>query len=102
MLRGEALWEGTESGQLIKRFRAVDLPTDPAARFDALFRERALWLWDDLEPCVSSMAVRAALCCCCCYIHTYHLCQGNAEAVLLKYARVVQPHADDPVQYARR
>ena len=46
VLRGEVVWEGDQ----VKRFRAVDLPSEPAARFDALFAERALWLWDDLEP----------------------------------------------------
>lgn len=100
VLRGEALMEGGGEGahMHIKRFRACELPTDPAARFDALFNERPLWLWDDLEPYVSSMAVGGTLLRCC--FHNNE--QGTAEAVLLKFARVVQAHANDPIQYTRR
>ncbi len=108
MLKGEVLWSGSAPELQLKRFRAADLPADPAARFDVLFQERPLWLWDDLEPYVSSMAVcrGGSLCTrggmATMLKHTHTHTQGNAEAVLLKYARLVQPHADAPVQYTRR
>ncbi|XP_024536953.1 uncharacterized protein LOC9662505 [Selaginella moellendorffii] len=50
MLRGEALVTRLGSDSWLHRFSSSSLPTQPDARFAALFKERSKWEWNDLEP----------------------------------------------------
>ena len=50
MLKGEALLEKFSVDMWIHPFSVSALPTTPAERFAALFRERPKWQWEDLEP----------------------------------------------------
>ncbi len=50
MLRGEALVEKLGPESWLQLYSISSLPTKPADRFSALFKERAKWEWDDLEP----------------------------------------------------
>ncbi|KAL0050702.1 hypothetical protein WJX82_005403 [Trebouxia sp. C0006] len=83
MLRGMAVKEDTGTQKLVKLFNVQQLPCEPAARFKAVFLERAQWSWQDLQPYVEDL-------------------QGpgrSAEALLLKYARRVQQDPGKPVMY---
>jgi sister chromatid cohesion protein DCC1 len=72
MLRGEVLLEEAGGGggggggrgaseRGLKRFPASALPSEPAARFQALFAERGRWEASDLEPYLAGVTrVRAA------------------------------------------
>ncbi|PKU71364.1 hypothetical protein MA16_Dca004205 [Dendrobium catenatum] len=50
MLEGEVLYEKLGVEEWIRAFSISALPSDPANRFAALFRERQKWEWKDLEP----------------------------------------------------
>ena len=50
MLEGEVLYEKVGVESWIRAFSVSALPTVPAERFAALFRERPKWVWKDLEP----------------------------------------------------
>ena len=53
MLKGLALQE--ESSKAVKLFSVKHLPKEAAARFKALFQERAQWGWQDLQPYVDDL-----------------------------------------------
>lgn len=50
MLKGEVLVENLGPDSWIKLYSMSSLPTKPAERFSALFKERTKWEWDDLDP----------------------------------------------------
>ena len=54
--------EDTGTQQLVKLFAVHQLSTEPAARFKAVFQERAQWSWQDLQPYVEDLQACAALC----------------------------------------
>mmetsp|Transcript_38649 Transcript_38649/g.74100 ORF Transcript_38649/g.74100 Transcript_38649/m.74100 type:complete len:437 (-) Transcript_38649:294-1604(-) len=86
MLRGEALVETVGLEKFLVNFRADTLPRQPAARFDALFGQRARWEWDDLHP----------------YLEGIQNPGQSVEALLLKFTRQTKPDAHaDPV-YSKR
>lgn len=51
-LEGEILTDKVGIETWIYRFSRFSLPSSPAERFSALFRERPKWEWKDLEPYV--------------------------------------------------
>src|SRR5579875_1320445 len=56
MLRGEALLEEDGAGNAsIRLLSAEALPSDPAARFAALFRARPRWRLADLQPYIADL-----------------------------------------------
>ena len=55
MLKGLALLEETSSSKLVKLFDVRQLPTEPGARFKAVFREKAQWSWTELQPYVEDL-----------------------------------------------
>ncbi len=57
MLRGMAVQEDTGTQKLVKLFNVQQLPCEPAARFKAVFLERAQWSWQDLQPYVEDLQV---------------------------------------------
>ena len=57
MLRGMAVQEDTGTQKLVKLFNVQQLPCEPAARFKAVFQERAQWSWQDLQPYVEDLQV---------------------------------------------
>ena len=61
MLRGIAVQEDTGSQQLVKLFDVRQLPTEPAARFKAVFQERSTWLWQELQPYIEDLQVQPSL-----------------------------------------
>ncbi|GLJ26416.1 hypothetical protein SUGI_0509390 [Cryptomeria japonica] len=86
MLRGEALVERFGAEMWVHPYSVSFLPTTPAERFAALFRERPRWEWQDLEPYIRDLRVPGL----------------SAEGLLIKYTRRTQPTADaTPVFSAR-
>ncbi|DBB04781.1 TPA: hypothetical protein ACH3X3_010078 [Trebouxia sp. C0006] len=57
MLRGIPVQEDTGTQKLVKLFNVQQLPCEPAARFKAVFQERAQWSWQDLQPYVEDLQV---------------------------------------------
>lgn len=57
MLRGIAIQEDTGSNQFVKLFDVAQLPSEPAARFKAVFQENPTWLWQDLQPYIEDLQV---------------------------------------------
>lgn len=57
MLRSIAVQEDTGTQQLVKLFDVHQLPTEPAARFKAVFQEKPTWLWQDLQPYIEDLQV---------------------------------------------
>lgn len=57
MLRGEARREEVGGEEFLRHFPAAALPTDPAARFAALFAARPRWELPDLEPYLADLQV---------------------------------------------
>jgi hypothetical protein len=49
---------GRGGDALVRLFPVVELPSDPEARFAALFAQRPRWEADELEPYLAGMAVR--------------------------------------------
>lgn len=60
MLRGLAVQEDTGTHKLIKLFAVHQLSCEPAARFKAVFQERAQWSWQELQPYVEDLQACAA------------------------------------------
>ncbi|KAM0947210.1 putative sister chromatid cohesion protein Dcc1 [Dioscorea sansibarensis] len=86
MLEGEVLFEKIGIETWIRPFSVSALPSTPAERFGALFRERPKWEWKDLDPYIKDLKVPGL----------------SAEALLIKYTRRTQPSADvEPVFSAR-
>ncbi|MCO5559423.1 hypothetical protein L7F22_013023 [Adiantum nelumboides] len=86
LLKGEVLVEKFGSDTWLRPFSVTTLPSNPAERFAALFRERSKWEWQDLEPFISDLRATGK----------------SADALLLKYTRRTQPTADaSPVFTAR-
>nr|XP_010908883.1 sister chromatid cohesion protein DCC1 isoform X1 [Elaeis guineensis] len=86
MLEGEVLYEKLGVENWIHAFSVSDLPSTPAERFAALFRERPKWEWKNLEP----------------YIRDLHVPGLSSEGLLIKYTRRTQPNADvEPIFSAR-
>lgn len=86
MLKGEALVEKFGVDMWIHPFSVSSLPTTPAERFAALFRERPKWQWQDLEPYIRDLQVPGL----------------SVEGLLIKYTRKSQPTADaSPIFSAR-
>lgn len=50
MLKGEVLVEKIGGDSWIRLYSASSLPSKPAERFSALFKEKLKWEWNDLEP----------------------------------------------------
>jgi sister chromatid cohesion protein DCC1 len=86
MLRGEALVEKLGPESWLQLYSISSLPTKPADRFSALFKERAKWEWDDLEP----------------YLRDMQTPGQSVEAMLLKYTRKTQPTASSAAIYTAR
>ncbi|XP_024542638.1 sister chromatid cohesion protein DCC1-like [Selaginella moellendorffii] len=86
MLRGEALVTRLGSDSWLHRFSSSSLPTQPDARFAALFKERSKWEWNDLEP----------------YLRDVRIPGQTVESMLLKYTRKIQPSADARPIYTPR
>lgn len=61
MLRGMAIQEDTGTQKLVKLFSVHQLPSEPAARFKAVFQEQAQWSWQDLQPYVEGLQVGGQL-----------------------------------------
>lgn len=57
MLRGMAVQEDTGNQQLVKLFDVGQLPVEPETRLKAVFQERAMWLWQDLQPYIEDVQV---------------------------------------------
>ena len=55
MVKGLALLEDTGGSKHVNLFDVRQLPTEPGARFKAVFRERAQWSWTDLQPYVEDL-----------------------------------------------
>lgn len=50
MLKGEVLIEKIAGDSWLRLYSASSLPSKPAERFSALFKEKLKWEWNDLEP----------------------------------------------------
>lgn len=50
MLKGEVLIERIGGDSWLRLYSVSILPSKPAERFSALFKEKPKWEWDDLEP----------------------------------------------------
>ena len=50
MLKGEVLIERVGGDSWLRLYSVSALPSKPAERFSALFKEKHKWEWDDLEP----------------------------------------------------
>lgn len=50
MLKGEVLVERVGGDSWLRLYSVSTLPSKPAERFSALFKEKSKWEWDDLEP----------------------------------------------------
>ncbi|RWR86078.1 Sister chromatid cohesion protein Dcc1 [Cinnamomum micranthum f. kanehirae] len=86
MLEGEVLVDRIGVESWIRPFSVSSLPSTPAERFAALFRERQKWEWRDLEPYIRDLRVPGL----------------SSEGLLIKYTRRTQPTADvEPVFSAR-
>ncbi|KAI0510668.1 hypothetical protein KFK09_011277 [Dendrobium nobile] len=86
MLEGEVLYEKLGVEEWIRAFSVSALPSDPANRFAALFRERQKWEWKDLEP----------------YIRDIRVPGLSTEGLLIKYTRRTQPNAEaEPIFSSR-
>ncbi|XP_020262810.1 sister chromatid cohesion protein DCC1, partial [Asparagus officinalis] len=86
MLEGEILYDKIGVESWIRAFSVSALPTVPADRFAALFRERSKWEWKDLEP----------------YIRDLKIPGLSSEALLIKYTRRSQANPDvEPTFTAR-
>ncbi|XP_058099213.1 uncharacterized protein LOC131243711 [Magnolia sinica] len=86
MLEGEVLLERMGIETWVRQFSISALPSDPAERFAALFRERQKWEWKDLEPYIRDLWVPGL----------------TSEGLLIKYTRRTQPTADaEPIFTAR-
>ena len=55
MLRGMAIQHDTGSQKLLKLFDVHQLPTEPAARFRAVFQEQAQWTLQALQPYIEDL-----------------------------------------------
>lgn len=86
MLKGEALVEKFGVDLWINPFSVSSLPTTPAERFAALFRERPKWQWEDLEPYIRDLQVPGL----------------SVEGLLIKYTRKSQPTPDAPPIFSAR
>ncbi|KAL5973308.1 hypothetical protein ACLOJK_029958 [Asimina triloba] len=86
MLEGEVLVDRIGMESWVRKFSVSDLPSSPAERFAALFRERQKWEWKDLEPYIRDLKVPGL----------------SSEGLLIKYTRRAQATADaEPVFTAR-
>ena len=115
LLHGEVLVNKTQ----LEGFSAASLPARPAQRFAALFARRQQWAADDLKPYIASLEVSR----CTCSASTIGtalllpyegqpmmpgLCLllqapgQSTEALLLRYTRATQPHADSTIVYSAR
>lgn len=65
MLKGEALVDRLGTSSWVKGFSRSRLPTKPADRFAALFKERPRWVLEDLQHYLrlASVAVFSLSCC---------------------------------------
>ncbi|KAK1318597.1 hypothetical protein QJS10_CPB04g01951 [Acorus calamus] len=86
MLEGEVLLERVGVETWIRAFSASSLPSIPAARFAALFKERPKWEWKDLQP----------------YIRDLHVPGISLEGLLIKYTRKSQPNPDSEPIFSSR
>jgi sister chromatid cohesion protein DCC1 len=73
-----------QNAQTLTYFPASTLPTDPGARFGALFAVRAKWSANDIEPFLSDIAVNGK----------------ERDKLLLKFCRTVRE--DGKVLYTAR
>ncbi|XP_031490670.1 uncharacterized protein LOC116257816 [Nymphaea colorata] len=78
MLEGEVLTEKIGVDIWVRGFSVSSLPSTPAERFAALFRERQRWEWQHLEPFIRDLSVPGL----------------SSEGLLMKYTRRTQPTAD--------
>ncbi|KAH7293250.1 hypothetical protein KP509_28G017500 [Ceratopteris richardii] len=86
MLKGKILIEKLGSDSWLYPFSVANLPSNPAERFAALFRERPRWEWEDLEPYISDLRAPGK----------------SVDALLLKYTRRTQPTAETPPIFTAR
>ncbi|KAJ7544780.1 hypothetical protein O6H91_09G092900 [Diphasiastrum complanatum] len=86
ILKGEALIDKLGSDSWVRIFSLASLPTNPAERFGALFKERSKWEWQDLEPYLGDLKVPGL----------------SVEAMLLKFTRKTQFTADAAPIYTAR
>ncbi|EIE26940.1 hypothetical protein COCSUDRAFT_32309 [Coccomyxa subellipsoidea C-169] len=86
MLRGEALREEIGGEDMLRHLPAAAMPTDPAARFAALFAVKPRWELPDLEPYLADLQVPGR----------------SAEFLLLTYARASQDSPSAPLVYSAR
>lgn len=86
MLKGEVLIERIGADSWLRLFSVSSLPTKPAERFSALFKENPKWEWDDLEPYLRGMQAPGQ----------------SVEAMLLRYTRKTQISPNVPAMYTPR
>ncbi|GFH11635.1 uncharacterized protein HaLaN_07167, partial [Haematococcus lacustris] len=86
LLRGEVLVQGSGAGARVQLFSVRALPSEPSARFHALFSMQPRWEGSELEPYLADLKVPGK----------------TAGALLLKYTRASQPTPDGPVYYTAR
>ena len=65
MLRGMAVQDDTGTQKMLKHFSVHQLPSDPAARFKAIFQEQPQWSLQSLQAYVEDL-------------QAYFLCQCTA------------------------
>lgn len=86
MLKGEVLIEKIGGDSWLRLYSASSLPSKPAERFSALFKEKLKWEWNDLEPFLRGMQAPGQ----------------SVEAMLLRYTRKSQVSPTAPVIYTPR
>ncbi|XP_065905943.1 sister chromatid cohesion protein DCC1-like isoform X2 [Dysidea avara] len=84
-LRGLALWDLNSMPPAIWHFPAYDLPEDPTARFNKLFKVRERWAQEDLEP----------------YIRDLETPTQSLNALLLKFTRTSTNHKGQKLYNAK-
>ncbi|KAG0586272.1 hypothetical protein KC19_2G077700 [Ceratodon purpureus] len=86
MLKGEFLIEKIGGDSWLRLYSVSTLPSKPAERFSALFKEKPKWEWNDLEPYLRGMRAPGQ----------------SVEAMLLRYTRKSQASSDVPAIYTSR
>lgn len=86
MLKGEVLVEKIGGDSWVRLYSVSSLPSKPAERFSALFKEKTKWEWDDLEPYLRGMQAPGQ----------------SVEAMLLRYTRKSQVSPNVPAIYTPR
>ncbi|KAF3778765.1 Sister chromatid cohesion protein [Nymphaea thermarum] len=87
MLEGEVLTEKIGVDTWVRGFSVSSLPSTPAERFAALFRERQRWEWQHLEPFVRLKMFSSS-------VMDLRVPGLSSEGLLIKYTRRTQPTAD--------